>query len=236
MVSSAASLFFIASMRILVIEDEIKVARFIEQGLREEGFMVETALDGGVGLTKALAGAFDLLILDVMLPVKDGFSVLRELRAAGVISRVLMLTARDGVGDRVHGLDLGADDYLVKPFAFAELLARVRALLRRGVSEEAALLHVADLQVDLRGRRVTRSGQLVTLSAKEFGVLAYLLRRAGQVVSRAELAEQVWEDLQNTPSNVIEVTVYHLREKIDRGFSPALIQTVRGAGYLMQKS
>lgn len=222
-------------MRILVIEDEIKVARFIEQGLREEGFMVETALDGGAGMPKALNGAFDLLILDVMLPVRDGFSVLRELRAAGVTSRVLMLTARDGVGDRVHGLDLGADDYLVKPFAFAELLARVRALLRRGVSEEPALLHVADLQVDVRGRRVTRGGQLVTLSAKEFGVLAYLLRRAGQVVSRAELAEQVWEDLQNTPSNVIEVTVYHLREKIDRGFSPALIQTVRGAGYIMQK-
>lgn len=222
-------------MRILVIEDEIKVARFIEQGLREEGFMVETALDGGAGLTKALSGAFDLLILDVMLPVKDGFSVLRELRGAGVTSRVLMLTARDGVGDRVHGLDLGADDYLVKPFAFAELLARVRALLRRGVSEEPGLLHVADLQVDLRGRRVTRSGQLVTLSAKEFGVLAYLLRRAGHVVSRTELAEQVWEDLQNTPSNVIEVTVYHLREKIDRGFAPALIQTVRGSGYLMQK-
>lgn len=222
-------------MRILVIEDEIKVARFIEQGLREEGFMVETAMDGGAGMTKALNGAFDLLILDVMLPVRDGFSVLRELRAAGLSSRVLMLTARDGVGDRVHGLDLGADDYLVKPFAFAELLARVRALLRRGVSEEPALLHVADLQVDLRGRRVTRGGQLVTLSAKEFGVLAYLLRRAGQVVSRAELAEQVWEDLQNTPSNVIEVTVYHLREKIDRGFSPALIQTVRGAGYLMHK-
>ncbi|GEP44749.1 response regulator transcription factor [Brevifollis gellanilyticus] len=222
-------------MRILVIEDEIKVARFIEQGLREEGFTVETALDGGAGLTKALSGAFDLLILDVMLPVKDGFSVLRELRGAGVTSRVLMLTARDGVGDRVHGLDLGADDYLVKPFAFAELLARVRALLRRGVSEEPGLLHVADLQVDLRGRRVTRSGQLVTLSAKEFGVLAYLLRRAGHVVSRSELAEQVWEDLQNTPSNVIEVTVYHLREKIDRGFAPALIQTVRGSGYLMQK-
>lgn len=222
-------------MRILVIEDEIKVARFIEQGLREEGFMVETALDGGAGTTKALSGTFDLLILDVMLPVRDGFSVLRELRAAGVTSRVLMLTARDGVGDRVHGLDLGADDYLVKPFAFAELLARVRALLRRGLSEEPALLHVADLQVDLRARRVTRGGQLVTLSAKEFGVLAYLLRRAGQVVSRAELAEQVWEDLQNTPSNVIEVTVYHLREKVDRGFAPALIQTVRGAGYLLQK-
>lgn len=222
-------------MRILVVEDEIKVARFIERGLREEGFNVETANDGESGFEKARGGDFDLLILDVMLPERDGFSVLRELRASGVKSRVLMLTARDGVGDRVQGLDLGADDYLVKPFAFAELLARVRALLRRSLAEEPALLHAADLQVDLRARRVTRGGQLVVLSGKEFGVLAHLLRRAGNVVTRAELAEQVWEDLQNTPSNVIEVTVYHLREKIDRGFSPALIQTVRGAGYLLQK-
>lgn len=225
-----------ASMRLLVIEDEIKVARFIERGLREEGFVVETAPDGEAGLSKARGGNFDLVILDVMLPERDGFSVLRELRASGMSTRVLMLTARDGVGDRVQGLDLGADDYLVKPFAFAELLARVRALLRRSISEEQPLLHAADLQVDLRTRRVTRGGQLVTLSTKEFGVLAHLLRRAGNVVTRAELAETVWEDLPNTPSNVIEVTVYHLREKIDRGFTPALIQTVRGAGYLLQKS
>lgn len=221
-------------MRILVIEDEIKVARFIERGLREEGFIVESALDGEAGLSKARSGGFDLVILDVMLPLRDGFSVLRELRAGGMSMRVLMLTARDGVGDRVQGLDLGADDYLVKPFAFAELLARVRALLRRGVAEEPVLLHAADVQVDLRARRVVRSGQIVPLSAKEFGVLAHLLKRIGQVVTRAELAEQVWADLPNTPSNVIEVTVYHLREKLDRGFSPALIQTVRGAGYLLQ--
>ncbi len=225
-----------AFMRLLVVEDEIKVARFIERGLREEGFIVETAPDGESGLTKARSGAFDLVILDVMLPERDGFSVLRELRASGMSTRVLMLTARDGVGDRVQGLDLGADDYLVKPFAFAELLARVRALLRRSVSEEAQLLHAADLQVDLRTRRVTRGGQLVTLSTKELGVLAHLLRRVGNVVTRSELAETVWEDLPNTPSNVIEVTVYHLREKIDRGFTPALIQTVRGAGYLLQPS
>lgn len=223
-------------MRILVIEDEIKVARFIERGLREEGFVVESALDGDAGLSKARSGGFDLIILDVMLPLRDGFSLLRELRAGGLNVRVLMLTARDGVGDRVQGLDLGADDYLVKPFAFAELLARVRALLRRGVAEEPVLLHAADVQVDLRARRVVRSGQIVPLSAKEFGVLAHLLKRMGQVVTRAELAEQVWADLPNTPSNVIEVTVYHLREKLDRGFSPALIQTVRGAGYLLQTS
>lgn len=223
-------------MRLLVIEDEIKVVRFIERGLREEGYAVETALDGEAGLARAREGGFDLVILDVMLPQRDGFSVLREMRAAAVRTRVLMLTARDGVGDRVQGLDLGADDYLVKPFAFAELLARVRALLRRGMAEEPALLRAADVQVDLRARRVTRGGKLVALSSKEFGVLAHLLRRAGTVVTRAELAETVWEDLPNTPSNVIEVTVYHLREKIDRGFSPALIQTVRGAGYLLQTS
>ncbi|WP_395717207.1 response regulator [Prosthecobacter sp.] len=222
-------------MRLLVVEDETKVARFIERGLREEGFHVETAADGETGLTKARSGQFDLIILDVMLPERDGFSVLRELRAAHVCTRVLMLTARDGVGDRVQGLDLGADDYLVKPFAFAELLARVRALLRRSSTEDAVLLHAADLQMDVRARRVTRGGRLVTLSAKEFGVLAHLLSRAGNVVTRTELAETVWEELPNTPSNVIEVTVYHLREKIDRGFSPALIQTVRGAGYLLQK-
>ena len=222
-------------MRLLVVEDEIKVARFIERGLREEGFHVETAADGESGLVKARSGQFDLIILDVMLPERDGFSVLRELRTAHVSTRVLMLTARDGVGDRVQGLDLGADDYLVKPFAFAELLARVRALLRRTIAEETVLLHAADLQVDVRARRVTRGGKLVTLSAKEFGVLAHLLRHAGNVVTRAELAETVWEDLPNTPSNVIEVTVYHLREKIDRGFTPTLIQTVRGAGYLLQQ-
>lgn len=221
-------------MHLLVIEDEIKVARFLERGLREEGFVVETALDGEAGLSKARSGGFDLVILDVMLPLRDGFSVLRELRAVSTATRVLMLTARDGVGDRVQGLDLGADDYLVKPFAFAELLARVRALLRRSAVEAPLLLHAADVQVDMRARRVVRSGQIVPLSAKEFGVLAHLLKRRGQVVTRAELAEQVWADLPNTPSNVIEVTVYHLREKLDRGFSPALIQTVRGAGYLLQ--
>lgn len=222
-------------MRILIVEDEVKVARFLERGLREEGFAVEVAADGAEGAAKALGGTHDLIILDVMLPERDGFDVLSELRAAGIKARVLMLTARDGVQDRVHGLDLGADDYLVKPFAFAELLARVRALLRRGPAEEQSLLEAGDLRVDVRARRVTRGGQLVPLSSKEFGVLTHLLRRAGQVVTRAQLAEEVWEDLQGTPSNVIEVTVYHLREKIDRGFTPALIHTVRGAGYTLKK-
>lgn len=222
-------------MRILIVEDEVKVARFLERGLREEGFAVEVAVDGAEGAAKALRGSYDLIILDVMLPERDGFDVLSEVRAAGIKARVLMLTARDGVHDRVHGLDLGADDYLVKPFAFAELLARVRALLRRGSAEEPALLEAGDLCLDLRARRVSRCGQLVPLSAKEFGVLAHLLRHAGQVVTRTQLADEVWEDLQGTPSNVIEVTVYHLREKIDRGFTPALIHTVRGSGYTLRK-
>lgn len=222
-------------MRILIVEDEVKVARFLERGLREEGFVVEVAADGAEGAAKAHSGSHDLIILDVMLPERDGFSVLGELRAAGIKARVLMLTARDGVQDRVHGLDLGADDYLVKPFAFAELLARVRALLRRSPAEEQALLEAGDLRVDVSARRVTRGGQLVPLSSKEFGVLTHLLRRAGQVVTRAQLAEEVWEDLQGTPSNVIEVTVYHLREKIDRGFTHSLIHTVRGSGYTLRK-
>ena len=223
-------------MRLLVVEDEVKLAQYLHKGLSENGHVVDLAHDGIEGRRLATGGDYDLVLLDVMLPGIDGFGVLAAMRQQGRKTPVLMLTARDGVGDRVQGLDLGADDYLVKPFAFAELLARVRALLRRSIAEESALLHAADVQVDLRARRVTRGGKLVTLSSKEFGVLAHLLRRAGNVVTRAELAETVWEDLPNTPSNVIEVTVYHLREKIDRGYSPALIQTVRGAGYLLQTS
>lgn len=222
-------------MRILIVEDEVKVARYLERGLREEGFLADVAHDGESGLARALGGVHDIIILDVMLPERDGFSVLRELRDSGIKARVLMLTARDGVLDRVQGLDLGADDYLVKPFAFVELLARLRALLRRGPVEEPILLEAADLRVDVRSRRVSRAGRLVPLSAKEFGVLVHLLRRAGQVVTRVQLADDVWEDLQDTPSNVIEVTMYHLREKIDRGFAPALIHTVRGAGYMLKK-
>lgn len=222
-------------MRILVVEDEVKVARFIERGLCEEGYEITVAHDGASGVARGLADEHDLIILDVLMPGRDGFSVLRDLRAARVRARVLMLTARDGVNDRVHGLDLGADDYLVKPFAFTELLARVRALLRRGPAEEPTHLAAGDLHLDLRARRVTRSGGLVSLSAKEFAVLAHLLRRTGQVVTRAQLAEEVWEDLQGTPSNVIEVTVYHLREKIDRGHPAPLIHTVRGAGYVLRR-
>lgn len=222
-------------MHILVVEDELKVARFLERGLLEEGYTVDVARDGAEGAAKAMGGGHDLIILDVLMPVRDGFSVLQELRQAGSATPVLMLTAKDGVADRVQGLDLGADDYLVKPFAFAELLARVRALLRRGGSEAPAMLQAADLQMDLRTRRVTRAGNPVPLSTKEFAVLTHLLKRAGQVVTRSQLADEVWHDLRETPSNLIEVTVYHLREKIDRGFTPALIHTVRGVGYVLKK-
>lgn len=222
-------------MRILVVEDQRKLARLLHRGLREESYAVEVAADGEEGAFRAISDVYDLVILDVMLPRKDGFQVLRELRAAGVTSRVLMLTARDGVADRVRGLDLGADDYLVKPFSFDELLARVRALLRRDAASDPVSLRAADLVLDLRQRSVTRAGQRLSLTVREFAVLACLLRHADEVVTRTQLAEQVWDENMDPFSNVIEVTVYHVREKVDRGFTPPLIHTVRGAGYILKR-
>ncbi len=221
-------------MKILLVEDDPKVATFIVRGLTEEGFVVDHAPDGEGGLHLASAGIHQVLILDVLLPGRDGFDVLARLRERGVQSRVLMLTARDAVEDRVRGLDGGADDYLVKPFAFSELLARVRALMRRPLTSEPAMLAMADLQVDTRERRVRRAGRPISLTTKEFAVLAHLLRHAGQVVSRTRLAEHVWDENFDPMSNVIDVTVYHLREKVDRGFEPKLIHTIRGAGYVMR--
>jgi two-component system copper resistance phosphate regulon response regulator CusR len=220
-------------MRILVVEDEKKVARFIERGLKEERFAVDVACDGAQGFDLAQANDYDLIVLDVLMPGKDGFQLLRDLRAAGDRTRVLMLTARDSVQDRVRGLDSGADDYLTKPFAFAEFLARVRALLRRDGSDVTAL-RAADLTLDLKARRVTRSGQPIALSTKEFAVLEHLVRNAGQIVTRTQLSEHCWDMHFDPMTNVIDVTVYHLREKVDRGFTPQLIQTVRGAGYLLK--
>ena len=222
-------------MRILVVEDQRKLARLLHRGLREESYAVEVAADGEEGAFRAISDVFDLVILDVMLPRKDGFQVLRELRAAGVTSRVLLLTARDAVADRVRGLDLGADDYLVKPFSFDELLARVRALLRRDATSDPVSLRAGDLVLDLRQRTVTRADQRLSLTAREFAVLACLLRHADEIVTRTQLAEQVWDENMDPFSNVIEVTVYHVREKVDRGFSPALIHTVRGAGYILRR-
>jgi heavy metal response regulator len=221
-------------MRILVIEDERKVARFIERGLKEERFAVDVASDGEEGLFQALSNNYDLIVLDVLLPKKDGFQVLQELRTARCRTRVLMLTARDSVNDRVRGLDTGADDYLTKPFAFAEFLARVRALLRRSIGESAGDLRVADLSLDPRSHKVKRGETVINLSAKEYGILEYLMRHTGEVVTRTQLAEHVWDENFDSFSNVIDVTVYHLREKVDRDFKPTLIRTVRGAGYVLK--
>jgi heavy metal response regulator len=220
-------------MRILVVEDERKVARFIERGLKEERFAVDVAADGEEGLFRAQSNDYDLIVLDVLLPKKNGFQVLRELRAGKCGTRVLMLTARDSVQDRVQGLESGADDYLVKPFAFAEFLARVRALLRRGAGDDPVTLRALDLILDLKSRKVSRGGKPVTLSAKEFAVLEYLLRHPNEVVTRTQLAEHVWDENFDSFSNVIDVTVYHLREKVDRDFQPALLHTVRGMGYML---
>lgn len=221
-------------MRLLVIEDDENIARFLQKGLREEGFAVDVAHDGEEGLFQAREVDYDLITLDVQLPKRDGFDVLRELRRRGVRSRILMLTVRGAVEDSVRGLEGGADDYLKKPFAFAELLARVRALLRRNAQEGPSVLEAQDLVMDLRTRRVTRGGEPVVLSAKEFTVLEYLLRHPGEVISRTRLAEHAWDENFDAFSNVIDVTVYRLREKIDRGQSCKLIHTVRGAGYVLR--
>jgi DNA-binding response OmpR family regulator len=221
-------------MRILVVEDERKVARFLKRGLKEERFAVDVASDGEEGLFLALSNPYDLIVLDVLLPKKDGFQVLRELRAARCRARVLMLTARDSVMDRVQGLESGADDYLIKPFAFAEFYARVRALLRRDGQDAPVVLSAHDLTVDLKSRKVTRAGKPVILPAKEFAVLEYLLRHPDEVVTRTQLAEHVWDENFDSFSNVIDVTVYHLREKVDRGFKLLLIHTVRGVGYILK--
>ena len=221
-------------MRILVVEDEPKVARFLERGLRQQSYAVDVAADGPEGLHLARENGYDLIVLDVMLPGIDGFSVLRELRRQQEQPRVLMLTARDGVHDRVRGLDLGADDYLVKPFDLDEFLARVRALLRRSGTDAPLLLTVADLELDPRTRSVRRAGQPVELTAKPFAILDLLMRRAGEVVTRAELAEHVWDRFFDPFSNVIDVTMHQLRDKVDRGFSPRLIHTVRGVGYVLR--
>ena len=226
----------IAAMRILLVEDQTKISRFIERGLREENFIVDCEGDGASGLQRALETPYDLIILDVMLPEKDGFTVLGELRAKGCRARILMLTALDSVRDRVRGLEGGADDYLGKPFAFAELLARVRVLLRRDATDASQMLRFADLELDLHERKVKRAGQSIFLSVKEFAVLAHLLRNAGRVITRTQLAQAVWDENFDPFSNVIDVTIYHLREKVDRGFAAQLIHTVRGSGYVMKQA
>lgn len=219
-------------MKILVAEDDPKIGAYLQQGLSEAGFAVELVADGSAALQVALLGACDLLILDVMMPGLDGWAVLQRLRAAGLELPVLFLTARDRVEDRVRGLELGADDYLVKPFAFAELLARVRTLLRRGqASAVPTLLQVADLQVDLLKRRASRAGQRIELTAREFALLELLLRRRGEVLPKSLIASQVWDMNFDSDTNVIEVAIRRLRAKIDDPYPLKLIHTVRGMGY-----
>ncbi len=222
-------------MRILVVEDDRKVARFVRQGLCEEGHAVELATDGAEALDFVLTEpAYDLIILDVMLPGQDGFGVLKTLRTHKVAVPVLILTARDSVPDRVTGLDLGADDYLTKPFAFEEFLARVRALLRRRDVARAPILTIDDLVVDPATRRVTRGERRIELTARQYALLEYFLRNAGRVLSRPMIAQHVWGLGFDAESNVIDVYVGYLRRKIDRDRERRLLHTVRGAGYVLQ--
>lgn len=221
-------------MKILVVEDERKMGEYLKQGLDEAGFVVDLVRDGLDGLHQCLTGEYDLVILDVMLPGMDGWQILQSLRKTGKDLPVLFLTARDHVDDRVKGLEMGADDYLVKPFAFSELLARVRTLLRRGArSRGPDTLQAADLEVDLMRRRVTRGGTRIDLTAKEFALLELLLRRQGEVLPRSLIASQVWDMNFDSDTNVIEVAVRRLRGKVDDGFEVKLIHTVRGMGYVL---
>ena len=221
-------------MKILIVEDEPKTGDYLKQGLTEAGFVADLARNGPDGLHLGLSEDYDLVVLDIMLPGLDGWQVLRELRQAGRHAPVLFLTARDQVEDRVKGLELGADDYLVKPFAFSELLARCRSLLRRGKAKEPETLKAADLELDLMRRRVTRAGRRIDLTAKEVALLELLLRRQGEVLPRSLIASQVWDMNFDSDTNVIEVAMRRLRAKIDDDFEPKLIRTVRGMGYVFE--
>ncbi len=221
-------------MRLLVIEDEPGVAGFLKKGLREASYAVDLADNGIDGLHKAVTETYDTIVLDLMVPGKDGFAVLREVRSRGIRTPVICLTARDTVDDRIKGLDLGADDYLAKPFSFSELLARSRALLRRGHDLQANPIAVADLSVDVVTRRVHRGTRRIDLSPNEYALLEYLARNVGQVLSRTMILEHVWDMNQDPMTNVIDVHINRLRKKVDSGFDPPLIHTIRGVGYVLR--
>lgn len=220
-------------MKLLLVEDEEKTVAFLTKGLREQGFVVDACLDGNQGMELALSKDYDCLILDWMLPGRTGLDILRDVRQAGLRTAVIFLTARDGVSDRVEGLESGADDYLVKPFAFSELLARIRSLLRRSPTLTPEVLKVGNLLVDLTRREASRGGRRLELSHKEFNLLALLARRAGQVLTRGMILDQVWDMNFDSDANVVDVAVRRLRRKVDDPFAVKLIRTVRGSGYAL---
>jgi DNA-binding response OmpR family regulator len=220
-------------MRILLVEDDRRIARFVAKGLREQAYAVDVVNDGDEAGYKLSINDYDAVILDVMIPGRDGFQVCRDLRSAGMAVPVIMLTARDTVQDRITGLDSGADDYLTKPFAVTELLARLRALLRRGHIVRPATISIADLALDTGAQRATRGGRALALTTKEYALLEYLARESGRVVSRAEIAEHVWDENFDPLTNLIDVHINRLRRKVDNGFPSKLIHTRRGAGYML---
>lgn len=222
-------------MRALIVEDDAGIRRFLHRGLKEAAFAVDVAEDGDAGYEMARAAPYDVIILDLMLPGRDGLSILRELRESGDVTPVLCLTARDAVEDRIRGLDLGADDYLAKPFAFAELLARVRALLRRGRPVLNSRLQVADLSIDLLTRSVARGEVQIRLTSREFELIEYMARHAGEVLSRTMILDHVWDMHHDPLTNVVDVHINRLRKKIDHGFERPLIQTIRGVGYVLRQ-
>ncbi len=222
-------------MRILVIEDDEKVANFIKKGLEEEQYAVDVSHDGEDGAHWAIQNEYDIVILDIMLPIKDGIEVCKEIRYNSVSTPILMLTAKDTVKDKIEALDTGADDYLTKPFSFEELLARIRALLRRSQGYSTNILKVADIELDPVSRSVNRSGEKINLTGKEYALLEYLMRNPGTVLSETKIIEHVWDMNFDSLSNTVNVYIHHLRNKIDKGFSHQLIHTVRGMGYMIEE-
>lgn len=222
-------------MKVLVVEDERKTAAYLKRGLEEHDFIVDVADNGDDGAYLAQTRNYDLIILDVLLPARDGWSIVADLRRGGIATPVLFLTARDAVTDRVKGLELGADDYLVKPFAFSELMARIHSILRRGPARQLPALKIGDLELDLHRHRAARAGRVLDLTPKEFQLLSLLLRRSGEVLSRTLIAEQVWDINFDSDSNVVEVHMRRLRSKVDDPFPGKLIHTIRGVGYVLEQ-